>query len=302
MAKHRYRGVDQGCYQGAQEVDATIDLDVEEAQYIDDAYAHQIADEDVACHDEVFAEQYQHSDKDEYNEHKDDEFTIGYAHDEWRRILHGYDKVGYGADHRKEHHAAHSLAIKHEDERDVDQCTTGLFLHQNQDDRQEYDDQSTEVVACFVVEYKVVGTEQLGEGEGCGEFGKLSRLETDGSEYEPRPRAFDVGGYEDGDDQQQEHADVDGVGVTFVDAIVDEQDATTDDERQTYPCDLLAGELLEAEYACVVEVVGCSVDADSTHDDQCHVEHDRHPIDGFKHRRIGFIVVSKFHCRQKFQH
>ena len=92
-------------------------------------------------------------------------------------------------------------------------------------------------------------------------------------------RALDVGGYEYGDYQHQNHQTIYGVSVCFDEPPVDEQDREPDNQRKPDPKELFSRKLREVEHARMVEVVACSIDADGSGYHENEVCEDGNPVD-----------------------
>ncbi len=287
QVEHHYGYVDNRATQGHKEVGHAGHVHTNEREQPHQQPRACEAERHVAPNDEVAAVDEQHDDEQNHDGGEDDELPQGDAHYQRRSgIFDRDDEPRDGTQDGEQDDAGHPLAVEHEDERDVDQGGAGLALKQDEGYGEEDDGQRPEVVANLGVEAEIIGAEQARQGQGCCEFAELGGLEADRPQYEPRMRTLDIGGKEDGGYEQQNDGTVDGVGVGFVDTVVDEQNDQAEDEREPNPHGLLAGELREIKHRGAVEVIARGVDAHNPAGYEQQVEDEREPVQRAEHRGL----------------
>ena len=106
-------------------------------------------------------------------------------------LSHTDDEVEYGTYTYGKERACHALAVEHEEEGEVDECRTGLVLQHDEQHGKHDDGDHLHHIAAFG-HGEAVGTEQAGQGKGCGKLGKLGRLDAEGTQLDPRVGAVDI--------------------------------------------------------------------------------------------------------------
>ena len=72
-----------------------------------------------------------------------------------------------------------------------------------------------------------IGAHEFRQGQGRCELGELSRLQTQGSEHQPRPRTLDGMGIEDGTEKEYQHHPEDDEGEHLIVAVIGHQQHET---------------------------------------------------------------------------
>ena len=129
------------------------------------------------------------------------------------------DEIDHHSHAGEEHAAGHPLAIKHEEEGEIDQSRPRLFLSDDKHHRHQNDSTGRDEIT-QVLHAETVCAHELTDGQRSSELGKLSRLQTYRAHDKPRARAFDFMGVEDGAEEQQQHGTINEIGKRVVVFVV----------------------------------------------------------------------------------
>ena len=203
-----------------------------------------------------------------------------------------HHEIGHRRGAAKEDAPGHAFAIEHEEKGEVDERRPRFFLHHDEREGQKHDARGVkEVVAA--VEREAVLPDHFGDHQCRGAFGKLGRLQRNGTQRDPRARTFDVVCYEGRDEQQRHHAPIEEVGQHVEIAVVEHQDHAPQPDRAANPDELLAGSRVEGKKILQVERVAGAAHAEPPEGDECQKEQE-HPTVGTK-GRIELIIAHGCH-------
>lgn len=125
----------------------------------------------------------------------------------------------------------------------------------------------------------MVGTEQLGQCERSGKFGKLGWLKTHRAERYPRTGALDVVSHQWRDCQKNYDDYIYRKGIRLVHAGIYQQYDKTKNKRQANPTQLFAGELRIGKHTGVVEIIAGSIYAHHSGKHHNQVYNHRGPVE-----------------------
>ena len=123
-----------------------------------------------------------------------------------------------------------------------------------------------------------VDTHQLSQRQGGGEFRKLSRLQAQWSQYQPRSRAFDGMGIEDGAEEQDKQQAEDDKRQHLVIAVVEHQQDKAQYDRSAYPHNLHTRARIKAEDIRIAVTIAGTADTHPPECEQGEVEYNRPPV------------------------
>ena len=187
----------------------------------------------MMSHDLCLSLQYQ-------QQHDERSDRSGRGFDESLAVSDSYNEIHHHRYSCEQYAARHSLTIEHQEERQVYQCRTRFLLCHDEEHRQQYDAAgSGEVAPAVYVE--TIGAHEFRHGKGSGKLGKLCRLQSQRTEHEPRPRAFDFVWVEYRGKEQQEQHHIYHVGEGVVELAVEHQQHEAQCYRSAYPYYLHAG-------------------------------------------------------------
>ena len=106
-------------------------------------------------------------------------------------------------------------------------------------------------------------------------------------------RALDVGSYENRNQQQHKQSGIYDISIILIHTHVDKQYHQTETERQSYPTELLARKLGEAQHIGVVKVIAGGIYAHHAESHKDKIEYHRKPVDIFEHRSCCLLLL---HC------
>ena len=134
-----------------------------------------------------------HADREQLNEQQD-----GILAHRCRRVadIHlsiadAHDEVNHHRHASKQDAAWHTLAIEHQEESQIDQCRTRFALEHDKHHRQQ-DDQQGGGKMTPLADVVAVDRHQLGLRQRGGKLRKLSGLQAQRSQHQPRARALDT--------------------------------------------------------------------------------------------------------------
>ena len=124
-----------------------------------------------------------------------------------------------------------------------------------------------------------IDAHHLCQRQSRGKLGKLSRLQAQWSQYEPRPRALDTMRIEDGGKEQHQHDAEDNQGKHIVEPVVEHQDYETQNDRGSYPDNLHTRARIEAEDIRITIGIAGTTDTDPPEGDQRQVDDNGPPVE-----------------------
>ena len=107
------------------------------------------------------------------------------------------NKIDHGTDSCKQHGSRHTLAIEHQRKGQINQSRTRLALPHDEQHRTENEEGNGQHAAP-TMKHKTICPHELSQRQGRSKLGKLSGLNADRSQDEPRARALRVGRNKDG--------------------------------------------------------------------------------------------------------
>ena len=186
--------------------------------------------------------------------------------------------------------AGQALPVEDEDEAGIDEGGAGLLLAEDDQHRQG-DDQGGQDEALDLGYLEVRLAHHDREQQRGRDFRDFGRLEADGAEREPRPRALDFDAEEDDGDKQEGHAGIQPRREPLPPAGGDdEEDEAGEAEGRDDPDELLAAARREIEGGRPVGRMAGGIDIDPADQDQQQVAADQLPVHGLAEPPFGLIL------------